>query len=120
MPYLLELQWDFGNVAPNINLSEQCHLHQIIHLEAQQRCYRLQNLLVLICQFALLTIYVLRQWTQESNETSASENGAIKTMLQKLVPQNPVLQKLVLQKLMLQKLLLQKLVLQTAARKIGA
>jgi hypothetical protein len=55
-------------------LSQQCYLHQVFPLKSQQRCHRLQNFLVLICQFTLLPIYILRWCTQSQIKAHLKEH----------------------------------------------
>lgn len=59
LPGLLHLQRDLRDVAAHVYLPDQHYPSEILHLEAQQRRYRVDNVPVLLRELASLTIDVL-------------------------------------------------------------
>lgn len=56
---LLHLQRDFRDITANVYLSYQHHFGEILHLETQQRCNRVDYVSVLFRQLASLAVDVL-------------------------------------------------------------
>lgn len=69
LPRLLHLQRDLRDVSPHVYLPYQHHLGEILHLEAQQRRYRVNYVPVLLRQLASLAVDVLEVEISEPQDS---------------------------------------------------